>query len=156
MVDLETFIKDAIVSIGRGVASAEGQLGASMLIAPRIKTVTADGVNRFTSEDAAPQIQSIEFDIAVTVTQESSKAGEASGQGSLKSGGVLAVVGIDSAVDLEGKTQRGESYTDSRVSRVKFSVPVVFNCGSSFQINKTTQYSALKTPADNRPKVGTR
>jgi len=108
--DLKTFVTETLVQIVAGVSDAAGQiaqLGTNAQVNPHVTS---------TSYETGPA-RAVEFDVAITVSDESQSAGSSKAGGSL---GILSVVGVKASAEIgenSGSTQRNEA-----VSRVKFSV----------------------------------
>ena len=96
--DLQSFVKETICQIVRGVKDAQEEVGDLAIVNYRsVRSETADGDYRF-----------IHFDAAVTANES---------QGTSGSGGLrVAFLGA------EGKAEKETS--SSSVSRIKFTVPV--------------------------------
>lgn len=90
------------------------------------------------SSDSDPLIQLVEFDIAVTVTEEKKRQTDGGLKGEGKTGALLQVIGIDTSLEGSAQHQRAESVIDNRVSRIKFSVPVLFK-GQPYEVHTRTE-----------------
>lgn len=110
--ELREFVRDALVQLVTGIRDAQAATVAS---GARIAPPTIALVKQLTSEVVLEEatrrpLHLVEFDIAITATHESGKAG--------KIGVLAATLGISA----EGHAgQQSE-----RVSRVRFSVPIAF------------------------------
>lgn len=134
MVDLEDFVRDAIVGIVKGMKSADSSLDHAAIIAPRVVKVTRN----YQGDPSKPNeatlkkgesineggLQIIEFDVAVTVSEGTEVKASGEGKVSAESKGLIKVV----AADIQGSAtlarERTTHQKDDRVSRVKFSVPI--------------------------------
>lgn len=108
--DLKTFVSETLTQIVDGVADAKQRLEAGETGA-RINPVRRDSSNRPHPSEATP----VEFDLALTVTQQTAETSTA--RGDAKAGIVSvfqAKVGADLAASSGNQSQE--------VSRVKFTV----------------------------------
>lgn len=106
--DLETFISETLRQIVKGVKAAqehEDCRGAE--INPRARVLVASSGDKVPGDASARQV---EFDVAVTV----SEGAEKQGKGNI---GVASILGIGG--------QASSNMSNTSVSRIKFSVPVV-------------------------------
>ena len=104
--ELETFIAETLRQIVKGVKTAQQHQDCEgAQINRKIETLSAMG--GAPSDETPPQ--QIEFDVAVTVTEESEKKG-----------GIGVFTGV---VGIGG--QANSNTANCSVSRIKFSVPVV-------------------------------
>jgi hypothetical protein len=88
-------------------------------------------------------VQKVEFDIAVTVSANSGS--KASGQGSLAG---KAIMVLQATVSISGETKREKTHTNA--SRIKFTVPVLFE-GQEIIFHKksSVQLRNKRTAADD-------
>jgi hypothetical protein len=127
MIDLQSFIEEALVAIATGVQNASQKTTQWVVIGPRVMKTTTTMHKRSETETKA-RVEQVEFDIAVTVTTEDKRNVSASAGGNVKSDGIIKVVAADASVEGQVETDRGNSTTDTRVSRLKFRVPILFQC----------------------------
>jgi Trypsin-co-occurring domain 2 len=104
--ELREFVAETLLAIQEGVADAIRRADESKTLG-RINPVWEGGADE--KVDWKEYVQPVEFDVAVTTTTKS----EAEGKGSVK---VLSVVELGA----EGSKSREHS----RVSRIKFSIPI--------------------------------
>ena len=111
--DLETFIKQTLLDIGSGVIAAQEELGAMELESTKRSTgthVVPRGLRNAESTSAVSSIQSIEFDILVSVQETKGKEA--------KIGVLNSFVGAGLGSNSENEA--------SHSSRLKFRVPIRF------------------------------
>lgn len=114
--DIQEFITETLKQIVAGVANAQGSaVENKAVINPTLVTgysgVPTDG--NVPAKAGNRTIQKVEFDIAVTITEERKTRGGLSAK--------LAVF----SVGMEGNSGN----TNSMANRVKFAVPIVFSAG---------------------------
>lgn len=108
--DLKTFVTETLTQIVEGVADAKSRLAEGGTGA-RINPVLRDSNNSPHPSEAKP----VEFDLALTVAQQSAETSTAKGEAKA---GIVSVFQARVGADLEAK-----SGTQSQeVSRVKFTV----------------------------------
>jgi hypothetical protein len=114
---LKEFVKIALLELISAVDEAKNELDleGSLICAPLGPAYTKDFGMKI--DAFGRYYQKVEFDIAVTVAEESCVEGTMSAKA-----GVLKVCGI--SADLEGSI----SANNSTVSRVKFHVPIALQC----------------------------
>jgi hypothetical protein len=110
--ELREFIRGSLVDIAIGVQQAAIDAKELVAIAP-------GDVNGKPIE----QLEKIEFDVAVTVAEDSSTSMESGGD----VGGRLKVVGIEIGGSLKESDTTAKTAKREEVSRIKFSVPVLLN-----------------------------
>ena len=120
--ELSEFIKTAINEIGTVVTNAQPH---HCVVAPMIVRQEIDG-EAILGGSEENTIQHIEFDIAITVAELSTKAKTSSIAGSAKSGSVIEVLGIKAGLDAKLEEDKKLETHNSKVSRIKFSVPILF------------------------------
>lgn len=114
--ELKDFVSNTITQIAEGIAQAQTTVSGGVVIAPPINE---KGMVVLSTRDAE-KASSIDFDIAVNI--EEKQHGETQ-SGSLS----IKVV----AVELSASSNASD-FTDkntSTLSRIKFSIPVVWSCG---------------------------
>jgi hypothetical protein len=134
---LSEFIKTAISEIGTGVTSAHPHY---CVVAPMIIRQEIDG-EAILGGSEENTIQYIEFDIAITVAEISTRTKSSGIAGGVKSGSVIEVLGIKAGVDAKLEEDKKLETQNSNVSRIKFSVPILFRGDQIFlktQSNKKT------------------
>jgi hypothetical protein len=105
--NLKTFVKETLVQICDGVQDAANELNARGAIVNPDGT-NSDGNATYVNNSFRRTVQQIEFDVALTATQEEGTQG-----------GIAIVAGVI------GIGTRGKSETiSSSTSRIKFSVPI--------------------------------
>jgi|ERR1051326_3394173 hypothetical protein len=137
--DLKTFIEQSLVEIIQGIHEAQGKVkGYSALINPQIQSqLTKDGylegnfprpnrevLERLNLLETATGgvADMVEFDLAITVAKDRSETAAQDGGGKVG----LSISVLSAEVGASSKTTSGENYSDTRVSRVKFRIPVMF------------------------------
>jgi len=117
-VELKDFIKTVLIDLITGVDEAKSALGkqqGSLICAPlgpayrKEFDLQIDAMGRY--------YQKVEFDVAVTVAEESTVQGNLKGKA-----GFIKVLSI--SADMDGSTNA----SNSTVSRVKFHVPIALQC----------------------------
>lgn len=114
-IDLQTFIKSSLVQIMEGCKEAQNELEDSHArICPRIEHpfLEHSNITNFALGETETHrlVQTIDFDVAVTATEESATKGG------------IGVLSAFVGAKMEGESGRGlES-----ISRLKFSVPVCY------------------------------
>ena len=110
--ELGDFVRDALVQIVQGISEAQtatAETGAR--VAPQtvayFKQLTAEII---LDNSTHRPLHIVEFDIAVSATQESGRAGK------------IGVLAASLGAGVEGHT----GHQTERVSRVRFSVPIAF------------------------------
>lgn len=103
--DLKTFVAESLKQIAEGIKEAQEADTGAWICPPVLKN---DGVRAEAPNGNYPFIQEVDFDIAVTVTEDSHAEG----------GAKVSVF----AVSLGGKTETTSA--NSSVSRLRFSLPV--------------------------------
>lgn len=113
--DLQSFIQASIVQIANGIAGANGelkQIGA--VVNPRNLYPDKNGAPNYgyigSKGDAPRLVEFVEFDVAISVSQESEKGGNI--------GLMVGALGIG----VGGKS----ADENSSVSRIKFKLPVAW------------------------------
>ena len=109
--ELKQFIKETLVEISQGVNEAHEELkGSGTVINPSYVKNESEKVFLYTEGLVKhPLIQFIDFDVAVTASEESGNTGKAG----------VSIVGINLG------TQRTKDASTSGVSRIKFQVPIL-------------------------------
>lgn len=113
--DLRNFIKETLVQIAQGIEDASQALGSTTAIVNPRNVVGAHGTNDSKvygyvdeSRDLRQAVQSIHFDVAISI-----------GQGTETKGGIGLVVG---AVTLGSQGKSDSSNTSQ--SRIQFTIPM--------------------------------
>jgi hypothetical protein len=106
--NLEDFIRDSLVQITRAVESARATCSG---VAPDYVRRVPVGKSGLTGPGTTP-IHVVEFDIAVTASRDAEVGGGAKG-------GIISVV--------SGSLDSKLSTSNESISRLKFTVPIVFN-----------------------------
>ena len=108
---LEDFISQTLREILVGIKQAQAfaEENGGEIVPPKIRFRTDQGLQLYDQTDGTP-VEKIEFDVAVTATE-----------GTSTKGGIGVFVG---AVGLGSQGQSNAS--NQSVSRIKFSVPVMF------------------------------
>ncbi|CAN5464959.1 hypothetical protein BH10PSE19_BH10PSE19_11160 [soil metagenome] len=123
--ELKDFIKTVLIDLITGVDEAKTELSdqnGSLICAPlgpAYRTefdMHIDAMGRY--------YQKVEFDVAVTASDESTMQGKAQGKA-----GLIKVLSI--SADIDGSLK----YNNSMVSRVKFHVPVALKCAKITESN---------------------
>jgi hypothetical protein len=113
---LQEFISETLVQIINGVKDAQGKIGESGAVNPI-------GINRMKDQLAGRGYHSgavtetVEFDVAVTVTEDKTKK--------VGAGAIVSVVGLGAQMQTEAHS--------SSVSRVRFSVQALLPPGKDFR-----------------------
>ena len=129
---LEDFIKQSLSSICKAVSLVQDE---HEHVAPKTSTATEGDYGR----------SNIEFDIAVTVSDANSTSQNSSIDGKIG----LAIKVVNASIGKDNiKTEQSDSES-SKVSRIKFSVPVYF------QYNKTEAQKEKSKPLYNPSYSGT-
>ena len=110
--DLKTFIAETITQISQGIEEAREAL-PNTCINPLVYTNENGSVVAQRLDSFSPNTQSITFDIAITAAETAD----------IKGGAGLRVMGL--AIGGEG----GVSEQNSTVSRIKFSLPILWPKG---------------------------
>lgn len=110
--NLQEFLKEALVQISKGIEEAQKELAETGgRVNPALST--GQGILQQKGELVTRQgklVYNVEFDVAVTVSDESgSKAG---------AGIFVAALGAGA--------QRTDSYTASKMSRIQFKIPITY------------------------------
>lgn len=108
--DLKTFVSETLTQIVDGVADAKQRLEVGGTGA-RINPVERDSSNTPRTSEASP----VEFDLALTVSQQSAETSTAKGEAKA---GIISVFQARVGADLEAKS----GAQSQEVSRVKFTV----------------------------------
>lgn len=108
--DLKEFIKKSIVEIVEGIQDAQLECGPAARINPKglSKRVTPNEL--FWDEASGLFAESVEFDLAVTVTESNT----------VDSKGAISVLGTGAGVDGH------QAASESRVSRIRFRTLIIF------------------------------
>lgn len=106
--ELDQFITESLTQIAQAVGAAQNK---SPLIAPSGTRINVDKQSGVIGPYGKP-IYMVDFDVAVTASKTNKVTGEAKG-------GIITVVsgGIDASME----------HSNHHVTRIRFSVPVVFN-----------------------------
>lgn len=111
--DLENFISISLVQIAKGIDRANAELkGTGAIVSPKkVTDVRKENTygNLKLNDNSWVRVQQIDFDVALTATE-----------GSETKGGLGISVG---AISLGGAAK--DDYSQSSVSRIKFSVPML-------------------------------
>lgn len=128
MVQLDKFIEEALLGIINGVKNARSK-ASSCKVAPRIHrtTLTLDPLSGEQKTEQEEVLQHVEFDIAVSINESTTSETQTSGSAKLESKGIIKVLAAD--ISGEGGFERTKEHeqSTSRVSRLKFSVPICFD-----------------------------
>lgn len=129
MVQLDKFIEEALLGIIQGVQNARKRAD-SCKIAPRIQKTTVTLDRSSSGEQKTEQeemLQHVEIDIAVSINDSTSIETVVSAGVKLESKGIIKVLAAD--VSGEGGVDRNKAHeqSTSRVSRLRFSVPICFD-----------------------------
>lgn len=113
--DLQTFIQASLVQIANGIAGANGELKETgALVNPRNLYPDKNGGHNYgyigSKGEAQRLVEFVEFDVAITVSQESEKGG--------KIGLMVGALGVG----VGGKS----ADENSSVSRIRFKLPVAW------------------------------
>lgn len=135
LLKLKDFIRSSLVEIVQGVDEAREATGGDHSGIGKVAhlTIEEDDPNTKTTKqtylhEAPDLVQKIEFDIAVTVAANKSVKAQAEGG----VGGDIYV--LQAKTNFQGGTERGD--TQTHASRIKFSVPVIFEGGSIGLVRK--------------------
>jgi hypothetical protein len=152
--NLKDFIAESLLSIIQGVQEAQEKTGGVEMkgsrdttsgIAASFRKLSQEWLkqegkpDRLLQEDSQPWgeiVHLIEFDIAVTITRKTETSTRA--EGSL--GGAIQVLGAN--IDIAktaGQIEEGKESNDSRVTRIKFAVPVHF-AGKTRTVGMNNQF----------------
>jgi len=109
--NLQDFVSETLREILAGIKQAQAfaEEHGGKVVPPRMSFRTAEGTQVWDQHDGTP-VQMIEFDVAVTAIE-----------GTTTKGGIGVFVG---AIGLGSQGQSNAS--NQSVSRIKFSVPVIF------------------------------
>ncbi|MGB1235666.1 MAG: hypothetical protein ACPG5U_08025 [Planktomarina sp.] len=110
--NLEDFVRSTLVSISRGVSKAKIECAQLVAIAPSFGEEHSES--------------SVEFDIAISVSEEVSQS-DGKGGGAEAS---LNVLSVKASVSGKKNSEASEIASNSEVTRVKFDVPI--NLSSDF------------------------
>ena len=154
-ISLKDFISASLVSIVEGVRDAQlktggtehkigrsvSGIGAAVFITKQHSTPASDNnpATKLTTVERqgflADPVQRVEFDIAVTV--ENRDETKAQAEGSL--GGKIQVFGLAEidAAKVSGQIDATRAKSDSMVSRIKFTVPVMFDTSERYVLLDT-------------------
>jgi len=135
--DLQEFVRDALIQITEGVSNAQ-QKAHGAIINPTLKLMpfkkdspearhtlepeNLKGANLLATNYSEGHADLIEFDVAITVTSAERKGSEVGGKTKIE--GKIIVASAD--VELQGKRTKETEHSTSHVSRIKFRVPVQF------------------------------
>lgn len=129
--ELEEFIRNAILQIMRGIKGAQQEWKLNGSGAGVISPAWGG------SDDHVNRVQEVKFDVAVTATTKS----EGGGGGGIK---------VWAAVDLSGKASR--SVENSTVSHISFSVPILPPTTDILEADAYAEFEASRTGAEaSRP-----
>lgn len=117
--ELKYFIKEVIRDITDAIKDCQEELDNGAIISPTNNNV----VEKIRSESGNLKISYIDFEVAVTAASSVEANGEVKG-GVEVSGSAF---GVNLAGKLGGKVKReGNKQIDENISRIKFSIPIVF------------------------------
>jgi len=128
--ELKDFIKSVIVEISHGVLMAKKELeGTNTLINP----ATTKGV---ILKDGGTErsVQNIEFDISVSVSEQTENAKNKDKKGNAN---IKVVDVFNLSLGKEIVETDSSSYKNATINRIKFSVPISFSTNTQTQSNKT-------------------
>jgi len=106
---LDEFIRDALVDIVFGVQQAKLEVKDLAAIAP----------GRINNEDVQ-ETTNVEFDVAVTASQNRAESGSLS----WGTGGRISVVAATISGGIAGKREQSADFRNESVSRIQFKVPI--------------------------------
>ena len=106
--ELKEFIKQSLFDICTGISEATEEIGKEINNCPLAPQI-------FNGVEINDQSREIEFDIAIATSTKSEKSAE----GELKTGSIIEVLGLTSAIN---GTMQNEK-TSQSISRIKFKIP---------------------------------
>ena len=112
--ELREFVSATIVDICNGIKDAQEQVNSTgACVSPGIArdTIARDPDNAYTP-------QYLDFDVAVTITENTDNAS------GVKTKASISVLGI--TLSINGKNVDTKSLSEIHISRIKFSVPVLY------------------------------
>lgn len=116
-IELKDFIKATLLDIVSAIKETQQEAPAGAIIAPTVTSVTHDAPDIKWDDDRGHSIiSSIEFDVAVSASSESAKSND-------KSVGIQV---IESVLGFSHKDRECESDSFENISRIKFSIPLVY------------------------------
>jgi len=116
--NLKDFVEETINQIASGVVAAQKHATGTesgVIINPKGTTTSTRGQLILSNDKTARSVQEIDFDVAVTVSD-----------GTTTRGGIGVFVG-PVGLGAQGKSEA----TNQSVSRIKFSVPIMFPFGAT-------------------------
>jgi hypothetical protein len=108
--DLKDFVKDVILDVTNAVKECQDEVNNGAIVSPAYRGTE----NAHRPESGVLKISYIDFEVAVTVDSTTEVSGEAKGR-----------IKVLSSF-LGGKVSEDNKETNGHVSKVKFSIPVVY------------------------------
>ena len=126
--DLQTFIESSLLQIGNAVVSARTKLCAqSIHVVPTLYHHDASGAGKH--KLLHDMLNVIEFDVAVTVSEQHASTGSYKFEGEAETKGLLKVIAADVTLKGDGTRTQTNETERSRVSRIKFEIPIYYAGG---------------------------
>ena len=128
--ELKEFIKEVILDITNAIDELKSELPNDAIIAPT-NSNTDQKVN---SDVGVLEVSYVDFEVAVTAasTDDTKKS----------AGGGIKVL----AISIGGGTEKGNKELSERISRIKFSIPIVYPSTSVKKRPQTGGKAVLLTP----------